>query len=42
VIVSAAVLSLILAVKGVLGVRIAGSLALFTGGVAIYSLRSPP
>jgi ABC-2 type transport system permease protein len=36
VIVSAAVLSLILAVKGVLGVSIAGSLALFAGGVAIY------
>jgi ABC-2 type transport system permease protein len=36
VIVSAAVLSLILVIKGVLGVPIAGSLALFAGGVAIY------
>ena len=36
VIVSAAVLSLICVVKGLLGVPIAGSLALFAGGVAIY------
>lgn len=36
VIVSAAVLSLILVIKGVLGVPIAGSLMLFAGGVAIY------
>ena len=36
VIVSAAVLSLILAVKRVLGVPITGSLALFACGVAIY------
>jgi ABC-2 type transport system permease protein len=36
VIVSAAVLSLVLVVKWVLGVPIAGSLALFAGGAAIY------
>lgn len=36
VIVSAALLSLILVIKGVLGVPIAGSLALFAGGAAIY------
>ncbi len=35
-IVSAAVLSLIFVVKGLLGVPIAGSLALFAGGVAVY------
>ncbi|HTR60507.1 MAG TPA: ABC transporter permease [Candidatus Binataceae bacterium] len=36
VIVVAAVLSLVLVIKGVLGVPIAGSLMLFAGGVAIY------
>ena len=36
VIVAAAVLSLILVVKGLLGVPIAGSLALFAGGAAVY------
>ena len=39
VIVSGAVLSLIVVVKWVLGVPIAGSLALFAGGVAVYLLR---